>query len=92
MCVLSNIEESRIKLANGVEIVSQRYDYDGEHPEIAVCLWKDGVAIQDICLIRPYEDNKEDTEVLVWSEPAYEDYTHKFIIPQYKDGEESNNV
>ena len=79
------IEESRIKLSNGTEIVSQRYNYDEEHPEIAVCLWKDGVVMQNICMIRPYEDNKEDVEILVWGDEYDEDYTHRFVIQQYEE-------
>ena len=77
--------ESRIKLANGAEIVCQRYDYDEEHPEIAVCLWKDGLVVQDLCLVRPNEDNKKDIDVLVWADQYSEDYTHKFIIEQYEE-------
>lgn len=76
---------SKIVLPNGAEIVAQRYDYDGEHPEIAICLWKDGVVIQDLCLIRPNEDNKNDIECLIWGDEYMEDYTHKFIISQYKE-------
>ena len=79
------IEEARIQLPNGAEIVAQRYDYDGEHPEMAVCLWKDGVVIQDLCMIRPNEDDKNDVEILVWGDEVDEDYTHKFIIPQYEE-------
>ena len=81
------IETSKIQLSNGAEIVAQRYDYDGNHPEIAVCLWKDGVAIQDLCMIRPYEDNKEDVEILVWTDECDEDYTHRFVIKQYEEEE-----
>lgn len=83
-----DIITSKIQLPNGVEIVTQRYDYDGEHPEITVCLQKDGIAIQDICMVRPNEDNQNDTEVLIWSDPYDEDYTHKFIIEQYQEEEE----
>lgn len=78
---------SKIQLGNGTEIVAQRYDYDENHPEIAVCLWKDGVVIQDLCMIRPYEDNKEDVEILVWADECDEDYTHRFVIKQYEEGE-----
>lgn len=81
------IIESRIKLPSGAEIVCQRYDYDGEHPEMAICLWKDGVVVQDICMVRPNEDNKNDVEILVWGNPCNEDYTHKFIIEQYEEEE-----
>ena len=76
---------SKILLPNGAEIVAQYYDYDGEHPEIAICLWKDGVVIQDLCLIRPNEDNRNDIECLVWGDEHMEDYTHKFIISQYEE-------
>jgi len=76
---------SKIQLSNGTEIVVQRYDYDGEPPEIAICLWADGVCIQDICMIRPYEENKEDVEVLVWGNEFDEDYTDRFVIPRYKE-------
>lgn len=62
-------------------------DYDGEHPEISVCLWADGVCIQDIRMIRPYEENKEDVEVLVWGDEFSEDYTDRFVIPRYKEDE-----
>lgn len=81
------IETSKIQLSNSAEIVAQRYDYDGNHPEIAICLWKDGVAIQDLCMIRPYEDNKEDVEILVWADECDEDYTHRFVIKQYEEEE-----
>lgn len=76
---------SKIPLPNGVEIVVQRYDYDGEHPEIAVCLWKDGVCVQDLCMIRPNEGDKNNVEILVWGDETEEEYTHKFIIPQYEE-------
>lgn len=79
------IETSKIQLGNGTEIVSERYDYDNEHSEIAVCLWKDGVCMQNLCMIRPYEDNKEDVEILVWADECDEDYTHRFVIKQYEE-------
>ena len=79
------IEIPRIKLPNGVEIVAEKYDYDGNHPEITVCLWKDGVIWQDLCMIRPYESNKENIEILVWDDKDDDDYTNRFIIGQYKE-------
>lgn len=83
----SKVIESKIPLANGAEIVMQQYQMDRNYPpEIAICLWKDGVCIQDICLVRPGE-NRLDTEVLVWSEKDQEDYTHRFIIEQYEEEE-----
>lgn len=75
-----------IKLNDGKEIVAQLWNYDGEHPEIVICIQDNGVAVQDICLVRPYE-NMIDIDCLVWSDEYAEDYTHRFIIPQYKEGE-----
>lgn len=81
----SKVIESKIPLVNGAEIVMQQYQMDRKYPpEIAICFWKDGVCIQDICLVRPGE-NRLDVEVLVWSEPDQEDYTHRFIIKQFEE-------
>ena len=82
-----------IKLANGHKIVAQLCEYGAAPPEIAVCIQdKDGVALQDIVLVRAKE--KEPTvvdvdnpgaEVLVWADEDQEDYTHKFSIDEYHD-------
>jgi hypothetical protein len=58
-----------IQLNDGKEIVAELCDYDGNHPEIVVCIQENGMAIQDICL--------------VWADEYSEDYTDNFIIPQY---------
>lgn len=79
--------ESRIPLANGREIVSQTYSYNGIDYEIAVCIWENGVCIQDICIIRPEEEDKKDVEVLVFGDETMEDYTHRFVIPQVEETE-----
>lgn len=79
-----------IQLNDGKEIVAELCDYDGNHPEIAVCIQENGVAIQDICLVRPYEEDdvqNGDVECLVSGDEYSEDYTHKFVIPQYKEEE-----
>lgn len=79
-----------IKLDNGKEIVAELCDYDGNHPEIVVCLQENGIATQDICIVRPHEEDDErngDIDCLVWSDEYDEDYTHKFIIPQYEEEE-----
>lgn len=79
-----------IQLNDGKEIVAELCDYDGNHPEIAVCIQENGVAIQDICLVRPYEEDdvqNGDVECLVFGDEYSEDYTHKFVIPQYKEEE-----
>lgn len=75
-----------IKLADGKEIVAELCNYDNEHPEIVICLRENGIAVQDVCIVRPDEESKKDVECLVWSDELSEDYTHKFIIPQYKEG------
>lgn len=83
-----------INLANGTQLVAEFFDYDGRHPELFICLKKDGIYMQDICLARPRLDanydvdaNSDDIECLVWSDENDEDYTHKFIIAQYKENE-----
>ena len=75
-----------IQLNDGKEIVAELCNYDGNHPEIVVCIQENGMAIQDICIVRPHEENDittSDVDCLVWSDEYSEDYTHKFIIPQY---------
>lgn len=75
-----------IKLENGKEIVAELCDYDGKHPEIVVCVQEKGIAVQDICLVRPHEEDdvrNGDIDCLVWGDEHLEDYTHKFIISQY---------
>ena len=89
--MMINNQENRvsIKLSDGREIVAEFCDYDGSHPEIAICIQENGVAIQDICLVRPYCDDTDDDdehqsiECLVWGDEYAEDYSHKFNIPQY---------
>ena len=76
-----------IKIANGKEIVAELCNYDGEHPEIVICIQENGIAIQDICLVRQFE-TYSDVECLVWGDEYSEDYTHKFIIPQYDEEDE----
>ena len=75
-----------IKLDNGKEIVAELCDYDGKHPEIVVCIQENGMAVQDICLVRPHEEDdvrNGDIDCLVWGDEYLEDYTNKFIISQY---------
>lgn len=82
-----------IKLNDGREIVAEYCNYDGDHPEIAICIQEDGIAIQDICLVRPYEENTNDhpdVDCLVWSDNDSDDYTHKFIIEQYTEEQGGN--
>jgi hypothetical protein len=80
-----------IKLNDGKEIVAELYNYDGNHPEIVVCIQENGMAIQDICLVRPHEENdvrNGDVDCFIWADEYSEDYTDNFIIPQYIEEEE----
>ena len=89
-----------IKFNNGRELVAELDNYDGEHPEIIVYMKEEGLVVQDICLIRPHqndwteadqllEEEKEgDIDVLVWEDEYDEDYTRKHIIHQYNEDEE----
>ena len=86
-----------IKLANGHKIVAELCDYDHEiPPEIVVCIQdEEGVALQDIVLVRAKEmrstvvDNINiGAEVLVWTDENNEDYTHKFRINEHNFEEE----
>lgn len=75
-----------LKLNNGVELVAELYNYDGNHPEIAIFIQENGIAAQDICLVRPSEDVSKSSgtvECLVWGDGCSEDYTDKFIIEKY---------
>lgn len=89
-----------IKLSNGRELIAELDNYDGEHPEIVVYIQEDGRIFQDICLIRPHqndmtiedqlleEEKDGDIDVLVWEVEYDEDYTCKHIIHQYYECEE----
>lgn len=78
-----------LQLNNGTELVAELYNYDGNHPEIAIFIQEGGIAAQDICLVRPSEDASKSSgtvECLVWSDECSEDYTDKFVIAQYMEG------
>ena len=79
-----------LQLNNGTELVAELYNYDGNHPEITIFIQENGVAAQDICLVRPCEDASKASgtiECLVWGNEYSEDYTDKFVITQYKEDE-----
>lgn len=78
-----------VSLNNGTEIVAELSNFDGEHPEIAICIQREGIAIQDICIIRPTDDESSEgtVECLVWGDECSEDYTDKFIISPYEENE-----
>ena len=81
-----------IKLANGHKLVAELCEYGSWiPPEIAVCIQdEDGVALQDIVLVRAKEKEigvvdtvSVGAEVLVWADETNEDYTDKFKIDEY---------
>jgi hypothetical protein len=76
-----------IRLNDNLSIVAQLNDWSEDAPsEIVVCLQdNDGVAVQDICIVRPTMDNEHEVEVLVWGDSTQEDYTHQFMIDEYKE-------
>lgn len=79
-----------IQLNDGKEIVAELCDYDGNHPEIVVCIQENGIAVQDICIVRPHEEDdikSSDIDCLVWGDEYSEDYTDKFVITQYEEEE-----
>ena len=79
-----------ISLPNGNKLMVELYNYDDEHPEICAFIKdEEDCVVQDICLIRPNENNKDKIECLVWADERNEDYTHKFKIKQYDWSEEN---
>ena len=74
-----------IKLANGKELVAELSNYDGQHPEIVICVQESGIATQDICIVRPHENKENSIDCLVWGNPYDEDYLDNFEISLYKD-------
>ena len=86
-----------IKLANGHRLVAELCEYGGEiPPEISVYIQNEnGVALQDIVLVRAkenestvVEDKNVGAEVLVWANETDEDYTHRFVIDEHNFEEE----
>jgi hypothetical protein len=79
----------KIKLTNRKELMVDIYDHNGIHPEITVYIAEDGIPVQDICVVRPHKDNKvnDTVDCIVWSDECDEDYTHKFVIKQYKEND-----
>lgn len=80
----------RINLDYNLELVADLYNHDGEHPEINVYIEKDGMIYQDICLVRPHENEMCEQETnlidcIVWGDKDDEDYTHKFVIGIYEE-------
>lgn len=57
---------------------------------ISISICKDGLLHQDIASIIPeYAKGNENITVLIWTDPATMDYTHRLSIPVY--GEEGGN-
>ena len=85
-----------LNIGNGKNIVVEKLDWHDEFPnELAVYICdENNVVLQDICLVRQhYERNnvnecaKVDDRIdcMVWADCEDEDYTHKFVIDQWKD-------
>lgn len=85
----------KVKLTNGNYLVTEVYDNgDGFPKEIFTHIEdKNGVILQDICLVRQHYDipkntcdvvTTEDVDCIVWGESDNEDYTDKFVICQYE--------
>lgn len=82
----------RINLDCNLELVAELYNHDGNHPEIVVYIEKDGMAYQDICIVRPHENERciqvtDVVDCIVWSDKDNEDYTHKFVVGVYEEDE-----
>lgn len=89
-----------IPIGNGKTIVAEYLNWHDEFPnELAVYICnEDNVVLQDICLVRQhYEHDKanggtkvddELIDCMVWADCDTEDYTHKFVIDQWKDEED----
>lgn len=91
--------EITIDIGNGNKIVAEVYQADSNLPkELVVYIRnKDGVIIQDLCLVRQnytWKDNGEveidndNVDCLVWADSDDEDYTHKHVIGVRNDEEE----
>jgi hypothetical protein len=85
----------RINLGENLELVAELTNYDGNHPEISVYIEKDMLIHQDICLVRPHENekcvqDKNGIDVIVWTDENNEDYTDKYQINIWE--EENENV
>lgn len=80
--------EIKIRLNENTTIVAQLNEWIDTEPA-EICIWlqdNDGVAIQDICLVRPNarSNDKDEVEVLVWGDEDSEDYTEEYIIKEHK--------
>lgn len=91
--------EITIDIGNGNKIVAEIYQSGSNLPkELVVYVRnKDGVIIQDLCLVRQnytWKDNGEveidndNVDCLVWADSDDEDYTHKHVIGVRNDEEE----
>ena len=87
-----------LNIDDGKSIVVERLDWHDEFPNefvVYICN-KEGIVLQDICLVRQHYENgsegaaKADSRIdcMVWADCEGEDYTHKFVIDQWKYNEE----
>lgn len=81
-------EELRVPLDEDTDIVANLCPVP-EHPAVQCYLEKkNGEIWQDIALIRPNEKDSQKVDVLVWADADDEDYTQRYVIPQYLPEEE----
>jgi hypothetical protein len=88
-----------LNIGNGKNIVVEHLDWHDEFPnELSVYICdENNVVLQDICLVRQhYEYDKandytkvyDKIDCMVWADCGSEDYTHKFVIDQWKEDED----
>lgn len=81
-------EELRVPLDEDTDIVANLCPVE-EYPAVQCYLEKkNGEIWQDIALIRPNEKDSQKVDVLVWADANDEDYTQRYVIPQYLPEEE----
>lgn len=78
-------DKIRINLAENLELIAELCNYDGNHPEICVYIRKNGIILQDICLVRPHEgpnliQENDSIDCLVWGREDNEDFTEEYHI------------
>lgn len=74
---------------NGYKVVMENYtwidDKGMEHHEFLTYIEKDGIAWQDIAMVRFNDGKTPSVKVNVWAETDNEDYTHEFNIDVYEE-------
>ena len=70
-------------LPNGHRIVVELCE---QYKEVRIYISdEDNAAVQDLAIIRGKTDGEPGAEILIYSDPNNEDYTHKFDIDEYEE-------